>query len=321
MSRIPSLIVKVLAGIAILLLFGWLLWNVGLNTYNIYEPITASPDDCDLNSSSTTRFAVIGDFGDSGQPEADVGALVDNWKVDFIVTVGDNNYPDGEASTIDENIGQYYQAYIHPYQGTYGPGASENRFFPALGNHDWNPGHIQPYLDYFSLPGNERYYDLERGPVHLFILDSDPHEPDGRRRDSVQAAWLEQKLVPSEAPWQLVFLHHPPFASTLGRETDREMQWPYARWGADAVISGHDHLYERLHYNGIPYFVNGLGGRSSSINNTHRFGVPIPGSQTRYNRDYGAMLVTATQNCINFTFYNRGSELIDSHTLVKLTES
>jgi len=312
-----SLIFKIIAGFAILPIVGWLLWNIGLNTYNVYEPISASPNDCDRNSSENTRFAVIGDFGDSGQPEADVAALVDSWNIDFIVTVGDNNYPDGEANTIDENIGQYYQAYIYPYKGTYGSGATENRFFPALGNHDWYPGHIQPYLDYFTLPGNERYYDFERGPVHFFILDSDPHEPDGRRRDSVQAAWLEGNLVPSEAPWQIVFLHHPPIASTLGRETDQEMQWPYARWGADAVIAGHDHLYERLHYNDIPYFVNGLGGRSSSINPTHRFGVPIPGSQTRYNRDYGAMLVTADEACINFSFHKCTGEIIDSHTITK----
>ena len=63
--------------------------------------------------------------------------MVDRWGVDAIVTVGDNNYPDGAAATIDANIGQYYHAYIAPYQGTYGAGAEMNRFFPALGNHDW----------------------------------------------------------------------------------------------------------------------------------------------------------------------------------------
>lgn len=94
------------------------------------------------------------------------------------------------------------------------------------------------------------------------------------------------------------------------------MQWPYARWGAHAVISGHDHLYERLQYNGIPYFVNGLGGRYSGINPIHRFWLPLPGSKVRYNRDFGAMLVAAEESCINFSFYNRGGELIDSLTVL-----
>ena len=83
-----------------------------------------------------TRFAVIGDFGLAGQPEADVASLVKSWEPELIITTGDNNYPDGEAETIDDNIGQYYQAFIYPYHGAYGPGAEVNRFFPTLGNHD-----------------------------------------------------------------------------------------------------------------------------------------------------------------------------------------
>ena len=37
-------------------------------------------------------------------------------------------------------------------------------------------------------------------------------------------------------------------------------QWPYGEWGADAVLAGHDHTYERLFINGVTYFVNGMGG-------------------------------------------------------------
>src|SRR2546423_11789400 len=117
------------------------------------------------------RFAVVGDFGDAGQPEQNVANLINGWQPDFVVTTGDNNYPAGEAATIDVNIGQYYHQFIYPYMGTYGAGASVNRFFPVLGNHDWgnaypNPTGLQPYLDYFTLPGNERYYEFTWGPMH-----------------------------------------------------------------------------------------------------------------------------------------------------------
>src|SRR4051812_24890775 len=133
---------------------------------------------------SATRFAVIGDFGASDSTEADVAALVKSWNPDFVLTVGDNNYPVGSASTIDLNIGQYYHDFIYPYVGTYGAGATTNRFFPTLGNHDWgdfypNPTGDQPYLDYFTLPGNDRYYTFTAGPVQYFALDSDGNEPDG----------------------------------------------------------------------------------------------------------------------------------------------
>lgn len=299
--------------VAVALLIGWMAWGFGLNVYEVDVPITDDPSDCP----GATRFAVIGDFGDAGQPEADVAALVDGWDVDFVVTTGDNNYPHGEAGTIDENVGRYYHEYIHPYRGRFGRGGAENRFWPSLGNHDWDPGTIKPYLYYFTLPGNERYYDLERGPVHLFVLDSDPHEPDGRLPDSIQADWLEEHMTASAAPWRLVILHHPPYASSRYRGKDQEMRWPFAEWGASAVISGHDHLYERLSEEGLPYLVNGLGGRSSGFDPIHRFIRPIPGSLVRYNQDYGAMLVTADEGCINFSFINRRDELVDSLTLTK----
>ena len=205
------------------------------------------------------RFAVIGDYGSGGQPEADVARLVDSWQVDFIITVGDNNYPDGAADTIDQNVGQFYQAYIFPYLGGYGSGAEQNRFFPTLGNHDWNTDRAQPYLEYFTLPGNERYYDFTWGAVHFFALDSDSREPDGINRSSAQAAWLQAQLAASTSPWNVVYLHHAPYSSGRHGATDWA-QWPYKEWGADVVLAGHDHTYERLLVDDLLYFVNGVGG-------------------------------------------------------------
>jgi tartrate-resistant acid phosphatase type 5 len=256
------------------------------------------------------RFAVIGDYGYPGQAAADVAALVKSWNADFIVTLGDNNYPAGAAATIDYNIGQYYSDFIFPYVGQYGTGAAENRFFSALGNHDLDTDLGQPYFDYFSLPGNERYYDFVEGPIHFFMLNSDPREPDGRSADSVQAQWLKKKLAASNAPWKLVILHHTPYTSSLKRRPDAELQWPFTAWGATAVLSGHDHLYERLAADGIPYIVNGAGGKTLNL-----FGRAEPESIVRYNQDHGAMQVHAAPDCLNFTFYNRKNKLIDSITL------
>jgi tartrate-resistant acid phosphatase type 5 len=287
---------------------GICLLTYGKNVYAVNESIATTPADCP----GDMRFAVIGDFGLAGPPEADVAALVDSWGVDLVVTVGDNNYPNGAAHTIDANIGQYYSRYIFPYAGDFGRGAETNRFFPALGNHDLRTDAGQPYFDYFELPGNERYYDFVRGSVHFLVLNSDKREPDGRAADSAQARWLQSQMMASAAPWQLVVLHHPPYSSSVHRKPDPELQWPFAEWGATAVLSGHDHTYERLHADGIPYIVNGLGGKS-----LYRIGRPVPESVVRYNKDYGAMLVSASESCINFSFYSRAHELIDTYTLVK----
>ncbi len=88
------------------------------------------------------------------------------------------------------------------------------------------------------------------------------------------------------------------------------MQWPFQEWGASAVLSGHDHIYERLLADGIPYFVNGLGGRSM-----YSFNMPISESEIRFNQDYGAMLVEANPQTLTFNFITRTGTLVDQFML------
>jgi hypothetical protein len=88
------------------------------------------------------------------------------------------------------------------------------------------------------------------------------------------------------------------------------MQWPFEAWGADVVMAGHDHTYERIILNGFPFFVNGLGGKSRYV-----FDPPIPGSEVRYRDKYGAMLMEADEYILSFGFYNVDNELIDSYEL------
>src|SRR5207253_10767429 len=175
--------------------------------------------------------ACIGDFGRSGRFEASVARLVKSWQPDLVITVGDNNYRNGAAETIDYNIGQFYHEFIFPYKGDYGAGASSNRFFPSLGNHDWFTSGAKPHLDYFTLPGNERYYTFTYGPLQFFCLDSDGKEPDGITADSVQGQWLKKELGASTSAWHVVYFHHAPYSSGLlhgsqTRESDA-LRWPF----------------------------------------------------------------------------------------------
>lgn len=257
------------------------------------------------------RFAAIGDYGSAGPAEHDVAQLVKNWNPDFIITLGDNNYELGDSTTIDQNIGQYYHAYIYNYKGRYGPSASTNRFFPALGNHDYYTRNGEPYKDYFTLPGNGRYYDFVRGDVHFFALDSDPAEPDGITASSVQGLWLQKRLAASTARWKVVYLHHAPYSSSSHHGSAKVMQWPFREWGASVVLAGHDHHYERLLVDGLPYFVNGLGGHS--VNRGPKS--PLPQSQVIYDGNYGAMLLNASPDSMVLQFFSRRRELIDTHVL------
>ena len=268
------------------------------------------------------RFAVIGDFGDASPAEASVAGMVSGWNPDFVITTGDNRY----SLDFDTAVGQFYCQFIAGAQnGSFCSGgqSATNAFFPSLGNHDYQDlGGLNEYLAYFSLPGSglttsntsnsERYYDFVMGPVHFFVIDSQ------RARSSIadrnrQRSWLEAQLEASIAnpttPWQIVYFHHPPYSS--GTPNVRtQMQWPFASWGADIVIAGHDHIYERIAADGITYFINGLGGATISGLFT-----PVSGSQVRYNDDHGAMLVNASDTALTFEFISLTGGVVDTYTL------
>jgi hypothetical protein len=263
------------------------------------------------------QFAIIGDFGDDSPREAAVAHLVHSWQPEFIVTVGDNNYPRGGADTIDANIAKYYASYIafNPnYTGPYrAQGCERNRFFPTLGNHDWHTYSLAPHHNMFSLPGNGRYYSFGRGPVDFFVVDSDPREPDGTTQDSPQAHWLKDALAASQAPFKLVLMHHPPY-STGHHGSSEWMQWPYKAWGASAVIAGHNHCYERIEVDGLTYIVNGLGG---AIRDTLAESPSLPGAKfdVGYSHANGAMHVQADGHRMLLVFYAVDGTRVDALTL------
>lgn len=273
------------------------------------SPTEAGGDTGDEPPPGTVRFAVIGDYGLDQEPTREVAAMITSWAPDFVATVGDNNYYTGSAEAIDVNIGKHYHAFIAPYHGTYGLGAAENRFFPSPGNHDWDGGSLDPYLAYFTLPGNERYYQLRRGPIELFFLDSDVREPDGVAPDTIQGQWLEAALAESDAAFKVVLLHHPPRSSGYHRDS-AWMQWPYAAWGADLVLGGHDHNYERIVADGLPILVNGAGGAA-----LRPFGVETVGSQRGHSDSFGALRITVDPEKLVAEFVAPGELLIDRVTL------
>jgi len=299
----------------ILLLSVLLIMGVFVTFQTLYPPAQLSTTRTLIHSTDENiRFAVIGDFGLGKQAELDVAELVKSWDPDFIVTTGDNNYAKLGMFANDRDVGKYYHEYIGYYHGVYGT-SDGDRFFPALGNHDWDSiicfsdSCRGAYFKFFSLPNNERYYDFIWGPIHFLILDSDPREPDGTSPDSVQGVWFENKLAESTSPWQVVVAHHAPYTSGE-RGSAEYMRWPYKEWGADMILSGHSHNYERSLVDDLLYIVNGLGGKS-----LHDFETPIPESLVRYNDDYGAMLVEADASSLSFKFISRTGEEIDQFTL------
>ncbi len=272
-----------------------------------------------------TVFAVIGDYGVADSNAADVSMLVSSWEPAYILALGDNYYTraggDGDEK-YDISTGQYYCAWLkdisttgeHCREGD----AEVNAFFPTLGNHDYRNAGLKTYLAYFDLPGsklastsaNERYYDFVQGDIHFFVLNSNEEEPDGITSNSKQARWLKEELAASDSRWNIVYNHHPPYSSDDAHGSTPELQWPYAEWGADAVLSGHAHTYERILSDGIVYFVNGLGGAKRVD-----FEKPLSDSAVRFRDDWGALRGTVTDTDLTLEFIDVGGNQVDSYTI------
>ncbi len=272
--------------------------------------------------SQTTRFAVIGDFGGGSANETSVANQVKSWSPSFVVTAGDNRYG---SINFDLAVGRDYCPFIKgATSGTNcgGNAASVNAFFPVPGNHDYTDGGgLTEYLSYFTLPGtgvstsgtsgNERYYDVIQGPVHLFFLDSQGAITTSSDM-TAQKNWLQAQLAVSTAVWKIVIDHHAPYSSCSSHGSVAAMQWPYQSWGADAMFSGHDHTYERVVLDEFPYFVTGNSGYT-----LYNFGTPVTGSQVRYNTTYGAIRVDADRHSMVFTAINMNGVTVDTYTLNK----
>ena len=248
---------------AVAFLSGCQFFGIAEPPYGIIEPPQISVD----VSVDSVLFVVIGDYGKAGENEEAVADMVKSWNPDLILTTGDNNYAYGEYATLYQNIGQYYCDYIYNFDAPEeyqckGRAMEEeiNRFFPSPGNHDeLGPFDLEPYLNYFSLPGQELYYAFTWGDVAFYSINSlssaDLEE---------QISWLAGEIRRSQKAFQVVYFHHPPYSPGPHGGTDY-MQWDFSQWGVDVVLSGHDHIYAHMEHQdqkGLHYIVCGTGGKS-----------------------------------------------------------
>ena len=134
----------------------------------------------------------------------------------------------------------------------------------ALGNHEYGTTGAAGAVAYFGLP-RTGYYSYELGSWHVVVLNSNCRPAGGCEHGSAQQRWLAEDLDGHDARCTLAYWHHPRFSSGI-HGSDRTMAalWAtLAAAGADVVLAGHDHHYERFApLDGIRSFVVGTGGRS-----------------------------------------------------------
>jgi len=269
-----------------------------------------TPEDTEAPAEDDIVWAFTSDIqsaDNDDDPEADtaVSELIKSWSPEFIITGGDNVSTGDDYSNIDELYGDYISDTI-----------SENHFWPALGNHDYTdpPNGLADYLEFFTLPGNERYYSFVRAGIHFFVLNSESAEPDGRNITSVQHEWLRVQAAISTVKWKIAIVHKAPYGIGNHAPGNSTMRWDYKDLGLDLVMSGHDHNYARFEVDGFPYLVAGTGGAKMDS----PCGVDTEGfNQECYDGNYGAIKCSVNCERLLFEFYTVEGTLIDSLTVEK----
>ena len=228
-----------------------------------------------------------------------------------VFTLGDNVYPNGTAK-------QFLQCYDPSW------GRHKARTRPVPGNHDYRTEGAAGYFGYFGgAAGDPRagYYAYDLGKWRILALNSNCGQIGGCGPGSAQEKWLREDLATHPAPCTLAMWHHPRFSSgSHGDEKDMRHLWKVLYdAGADVVLAGHDHTYERFarqdaqgDYDpkrGIREFVVGTGGRS--LYGFHR--KLDRESVVRENSTYGVLKMTLRPTSYEWEFVPvAGSEFRDS---------
>ena len=203
-----------------------------------------------------------------------------------VLPIGDLAYPDGS----DRNFKCYDQTW----------GRHKARTRPAPGNHEYHTPGAAGYFRYFGKAAGDRhrgYYSFDLGGWHIIALNSECARVGGCQNGSAEERWLRKDLQKNSSACILAFWHVPLFSSGDEHGNDPEMKafWRdlYAA-GADVVLNGHDHDYERFTpqdpegaadpVRGIREFVVGTGGK-----NQRKFREPLPTSEVRSNTTFGVL--------------------------------
>jgi 3',5'-cyclic AMP phosphodiesterase CpdA len=172
-----------------------------------------------------------------------------------VLMLGDATYPRGAAAE--------FTACYEPTWGKF-----RQRTWPAPGNHEYASAGAAPYFAYFGAAAGRGYYSLRLGSWRVFSLDSNL----SGAAQAAQLAWLRAELAREPARCTLAYWHHPLYSSGMHGSIARMK----AAWqllydaGAELVLSGHDHDYERFapqdaegrrdEARGLRQFVVGTGG-------------------------------------------------------------
>ncbi|KAB8317461.1 metallophosphoesterase [Tolypothrix campylonemoides VB511288] len=204
------------------------------------------------------RFVSVADTGTGDQGQYAVAKAMTDYHsknaYDLVVLAGDNIYNNGEM----EKIAAVFE---RPYAPLLKQGV---KFQAVLGNHDIRTANGELQLKYVGFNMKDRYYTFRRDNVQFFALDTNTNA-DWEK----QLKWLEQELSASNAPWKVVFGHHPVYASGVYGSNPafiKSFTPLFQKYGVQLYINGHEHHYERTRsLNGTTYLICGGGAGTRPV--------------------------------------------------------
>lgn len=268
------------------------------------DPILAAAGDiaiCPADAAEATARLLDGLFPPGAPPERGL-----------VAALGDNAYERGTP-------GEYAAC----YEPTWGRHRGRTR--PAVGNHEYMTPGAQGYYAYFGPSAGDPgrgYYSYELGSWHVVVLNSNCDEVGGCQAGSPQEAWLRADLAAHPTPCTLGYWHHPRFSSgnVHGDNAFMHDLWRTLQdLGADLVLTGHEHNYERFAPQdadaradpgrGLREFVVGTGGHDR----LYEFGPPRANSEFRATGTYGVLKLTLHSGGYDWQFLpTPGSTLTDT---------
>jgi hypothetical protein len=228
-----------------------------------------------------------------------------------VFTAGDNVYPDGT----DEDFERCYKP-------SWSWGDHKEITKPSVGNHEYNTPGASGYFGYFGAAAGDPakgYYSYDLGNWHIVVLNSNCSDPTAPAcaAGSPQEQWLENDLAAHPNTCTLAYWHHPRFSSgNHGDDVDVAPFWKALyQAGADVVLNGHDHTYERFApqnpsgqadpAQGIREFVVGTGGAALTT-----FKSIQPNSVARIAKEHGVLKLTLHPEGYDWEFVTTPDETV-----------
>ncbi|HSD32083.1 MAG TPA: hypothetical protein VLB49_09255 [Gemmatimonadales bacterium] len=212
-----------------------------------------------------------GDIADCNSVRDDATANQLDSIAGTVFAAGDNAYPNGRAAD-----------FTNCYDPTWGRHKARTK--PVVGNHEYDSsGTAAAYFSYFTpavadpLGNGYGYYSFDLGTWHVVVLNSDSGVT-SPVSGPAQLSWLQSDLAGRTNQCVLAIWHRPLFTSGGSGGAGirvRRLWQALENAGAEIVLNGHDHLYERFapqdslgnaNSAGIREFIVGTGGGETHSN-------------------------------------------------------